>query len=61
MDYENLEPGDKLQKDDEYSTTSGVWRLVPKFMFGDVIPDSNTSWKRPVSGDSKSKEKLLNK
>ena len=46
-DYDELTPGDVLEAGDEYSTRAGMWRTIPDFMEGDVIPVShNTSWRR---------------
>jgi len=54
--YITLNPGEKLQDGDEYSTGSG-WRAVPDFMIGDVIPVSTTEWRRTVDETKPSPKK----
>lgn len=49
MQYMPLKSGNRIEKNDEYSTENNVWREVPKFMIGDKIPDSSTQWRRPIT------------
>ena len=49
MQYMTLKSGNRIEKNDEYSTENNVWREVPKFMIGDKIPDSSTQWRRPIA------------
>jgi len=52
MNYQELHSGDILQKNDEYSAMYNVWRVIPEFMIGDVIPDcDSTHWRRPPEGE----------
>ena len=47
--YRYLETGEKIQKGDEYNANLGVWRVVPNFLIGDIVPDvpgSTTQWRR---------------
>jgi len=56
MEYSDLKPGDELQSNDEYSTSRGVWRVIPDFMEGDIIPDNEgTEWRRPIVGKKQPK------
>jgi len=55
--YTCLKEGEVLQAGDEYST-SGLWRIIPDFMVGDIIPEAdNTGWRRPQK-ENKSKAKI---
>jgi len=48
-DFEILNTGDILQKDDQYSTSRDKWTDIPNFMIGDkIIKSTGTFWKRPV-------------
>ena len=55
--YIELKAGDILQKGDEYSTMR-IWRTVPDFMIGDVIPEGSngTLWRRS-EGNTKARKK----
>jgi hypothetical protein len=58
ISYIMLEVGEKLQKGDEYSTVKGVWRLIPTFMVGNIIPAStDTKWRRTNMGNSLNSKK----
>jgi len=55
-DYIELSPGDVLQNGDEYNTEH-IWRPIPDFMIGDVIPDGNdTKWRRSAGAKSSFKK-----
>lgn len=48
-EYNALQSGEKIQVGDEYSAGNGVWRMVPAFMVGDIVPESKTMWRRSAS------------
>ena len=48
-DFEILNTGDILQKDDQYSTSRDKWTDIPNFMIGDkIIESGSTLWRRVV-------------
>ena len=48
-EFEELQPGEMLRKGDEYSTMPSIWRAVPEFMIGDIIPENDqTQWRRQI-------------
>lgn len=47
-EYIHLKVGERVKDGDEYSTSSGIWRVVPKCLVGDIIPESSTQWRRHV-------------
>jgi hypothetical protein len=47
--YIEIEAGEKIQAGDEYSADNGIWRMVPAFMVGDIVPESKTMWRRSAS------------
>ena len=49
QEFEELKAGETLRKGDEYSSMTNVWRTIPEFMQGDIIPENDhVKWRRLV-------------
>jgi len=56
-EYIHLSNGDILKEGDEYSTSNGLWRFIPDFMVGNIIPVANTQWRRTIRVNPPKKKK----
>ena len=61
MKYEDIKPGETLQKDDEYSASHNQeWKSIPDFMIDSKVPDCpSTHWRRSM--DLKSSKQIIKK